>query len=94
MDDMEKQVKLWGSVPRIVLGKPEDFTSSALKNLVKVSNPEVLIANASVITETGENESNHRLIHIIPDANFEPFIKELCFDPRQRLNILAFQANQ
>jgi len=70
-NEMERQVKLWGSVPRIVLGKPEVFTESDLKNLVDASDFEDLIKKAAVMTETDQDDSNHQLIHIIPNENFE-----------------------
>ena len=70
-DEMDKQVQLWGAVPRITLSRTKLFTESNLADLVLASRPE-LILKAALITETGEDDySNHLLVHLIPDNNFD-----------------------
>ena len=69
-NEMDKQVQMWGAVPRITLSRANVFTESNLKYLVQASAPDLLI-KAAMITETGTDDSNHRLVHIIPDNNFD-----------------------
>jgi hypothetical protein len=68
---MDKQVQLWGAVPRITLSRRANFfTESNLEDLVRASEPDLLM-KAALITETEEDDSNHHLVHIIPDKNFD-----------------------
>jgi hypothetical protein len=69
---MDRQVRLWGHVPRIVLAKKEEYTESYLTGLVKNTDLDLIIKSAAVITEeTGKTETNHSLIHIIPNEDFD-----------------------
>ena len=68
---MNRQVKLWGPVPIIAaLTKPQSFTEADLQGLVMQSTPDMLI-KAAMLPETNEDATSHRLIHIIPNENFE-----------------------
>jgi hypothetical protein len=88
---MKEMVETWGYIPRIALTLPKKFTLSDFKTLISASSPDLLL-QAGMLKETGKDDTNHRLIHIIPDENFDdgsrafasPFIKQQICDNFQK----------
>jgi hypothetical protein len=67
---MNKQVLLWGKIPRSTFTNPKRYTEKELIELIKLRGPELLI-KSSMIKETGKEDTIHRLIHIIPNDTFD-----------------------
>jgi len=73
----KEKLALWGYVPRLTLTQVHSpWTSpSFMESLVGSFDPSTLI-ESSTIHETGKDDTSHRLIHIVPDSEFNQVSRE------------------
>ena len=70
---MQRTVDLWGEVPRFALTKAADdsvVSEEALNKLIKTHDP-VALLQSKLLTESGKDDTTHRLIHVIPGEKFK-----------------------